>query len=66
MGIANQAKIGDGAIATAKTGIHNDIEPGAIVSGIPAIHHKLFLKVSAVYRRLPEIHQTLKKLQQGK
>ncbi|HBK65890.1 MAG TPA: UDP-3-O-(3-hydroxymyristoyl)glucosamine N-acyltransferase [Cyanobacteria bacterium UBA11159] len=66
VGIANQAKIGDGAIATAKTGIHNDIEPGAIVSGIPAIPHKLFLKVSAVYRRLPEIHQTLKKLQQGK
>lgn len=66
VGIANQAKIGDGAIATAKTGIHNDIEPGAIVSGIPAIPHKLFLKVAAVYTRLPEIHQTLKKLQRGK
>ena len=62
-GIANQAKIGDGAIASAKAGIHNDVEPGAIVSGIPALPHKHFLKVAAVYSRLPEIYQTLKQLQ---
>ncbi len=63
VGIANQAKIGDGAIASAKSGIHNDVEPGAIVSGIPAVPHKLFLKVSAIYNRLPEMYQTLKQLQ---
>ena len=63
VGIANQAKIGDGAIASAKAGIHNDVEPGAIVSGIPALPHKLFLKVAAVYSRLPEMYQTLKQLQ---
>ncbi len=63
VGIANQAKIGDGAIATAKAGIHSDVAPGTIVSGIPAIDHKLFLKVSAVYNRLPEIYQALKQLQ---
>jgi UDP-3-O-[3-hydroxymyristoyl] glucosamine N-acyltransferase len=62
-GIANQAKIGDGAIASAKAGIHNDVEAGAIVSGIPALPHKHFLKVAAVYSRLPEIYQTLKQLQ---
>jgi UDP-3-O-[3-hydroxymyristoyl] glucosamine N-acyltransferase len=63
VGIANQAKIGDGAIATAKSGIHNDVEPGAIVSGTPAVPHKLFLKVSAIYNRLPQMYQTLKQLQ---
>ena len=62
-GIANQAKIGDGAIASAKAGIHNDVEAGAIVSGIPALPHKHFLKVAAVYSRLPELYQTLKQLQ---
>jgi len=66
VGIANQAKIGDGAIVTAKAGIHNDVEPGAIVSGIPAIPHKLFLKVSAIYNRLPDMYQTLKQLQKHK
>ncbi|NES81584.1 MAG: UDP-3-O-(3-hydroxymyristoyl)glucosamine N-acyltransferase [Moorea sp. SIO2B7] len=63
VGIANQAKIGDGAIATAKTGIHNDIQPGAIVSSSPAVPHKLYLKASAIYKRLPEMYQTLKRLQ---
>ncbi|HBB30345.1 MAG TPA: UDP-3-O-(3-hydroxymyristoyl)glucosamine N-acyltransferase [Cyanobacteria bacterium UBA9273] len=66
VGIANQAKIGDGAIATAKTGIHNDVAPGTIVSGIPAIPHKLFLKVAAIYNRLPEVYQTFKQLQRSK
>jgi UDP-3-O-[3-hydroxymyristoyl] glucosamine N-acyltransferase len=66
VGIANQAKIGDGAIATAKTGVHNNVEAGAIVSGIPAVPHKLFLKVSAIYNRLPQMYQTLKELKKNK
>ena len=65
VGIANQAKIGDGAIASAKAGIHNDVEPGAIVSGTPSVPHKLFLKASAIYNRLPEMYQTLKQLQRN-
>ncbi|MEZ2238285.1 UDP-3-O-(3-hydroxymyristoyl)glucosamine N-acyltransferase [Microcoleus sp.] len=63
VGIANQAKIGDGAIATAKAGIHSDVAPGAIVTGVPAIPHKLFLKAAAVYNRLPEMYQSLRQIQ---
>lgn len=63
VGLANQAKVGDGVIASAKTGIHSDIEPGAVVSGYPAIPHKVWLKAATVYRRIPEMYQTLKQLQ---
>lgn len=63
VGIANQAKIGDGAIASAQTGIHNNVAPGEIVSGTPAVPHKVYLKVSAIYSRLPEMYRTLKQLQ---
>ncbi|MEG4494613.1 UDP-3-O-(3-hydroxymyristoyl)glucosamine N-acyltransferase [Microcoleus sp. D3_18_C4] len=63
VGIANQAKIGDGAIATAKAGIHSDVAAGAIVTGVPAIPHKLFLKAAAVYNRLPEMYQSLRQIQ---
>jgi UDP-3-O-[3-hydroxymyristoyl] glucosamine N-acyltransferase len=63
VGIANQAKIGDGAIATAQTGIPHDVAPGEIVSSSPAVPNKLYLKASAIYKRLPEMYQTLKKLQ---
>ncbi|MEM6838195.1 MAG: UDP-3-O-(3-hydroxymyristoyl)glucosamine N-acyltransferase [Cyanobacteria bacterium P01_C01_bin.120] len=62
VGISNQAKIGDGAIATAKAGVHSDVPPGEIVTGIPALPHKMFLKASAVFSRLPEMHRTLRKL----
>jgi UDP-3-O-[3-hydroxymyristoyl] glucosamine N-acyltransferase len=62
-GVANQVRIGDGAIATAKAGIHGDIAPGEIVSGNPAIPHKLFLRISVIYKRLPEIYKALKELQ---
>ncbi|MTJ14896.1 UDP-3-O-(3-hydroxymyristoyl)glucosamine N-acyltransferase [Anabaena sp. UHCC 0187] len=63
VGIANQAKVGDGAIATAQAGIISSVAPGEIVSGTPAVGHKLYLKVSAIYSRLPEIYQFFKRLQ---
>lgn len=62
-GISNQVKIGDGAVASAQTGVQSDVPPGAIVSGTPAIPHKAYLKVAAIYGRLPEMYQTLRKLQ---
>ena len=62
VGIANQAKIGDGAIASAQTGIHSNVAPGEVVSGSPAVSNSLYLKVSAIYKRLPEMYKTIKKL----
>jgi UDP-3-O-[3-hydroxymyristoyl] glucosamine N-acyltransferase len=62
VGIANQAKIGDGAIASAQAGVHGDIPPGEIVSGSPAVPHKLYLKAAVIYNRLPEIYQFFKQL----
>ncbi|MEA5550967.1 UDP-3-O-(3-hydroxymyristoyl)glucosamine N-acyltransferase [Anabaena cylindrica UHCC 0172] len=63
VGITNKVRMGDGAIASAQAGIHNNIAPGEIVSGSPAMPHKLYLKVSAVYHRLPDLYQSLKQLQ---
>ena len=63
VGVANQAEIGDGAIASAQTGIHNNIKAGETVSGSPAVPNKLYLKVSAIYKKLPEIYKVVKQLQ---
>ncbi len=63
VGVANAATIGDGAIASAKTGIHGNVEPGQLVSGYPYVDHKTYLKASAIYSRLPEMYQTVKRLQ---
>jgi len=55
-GIANQAKVGDGAIVFCKAGIHNDVEPGAII-GYPGVPISCF-KASAIYNRLPEMYES--------
>ncbi len=62
VGVANQAQIGDGAIASAQTGIHSDVKAGETVSGSPAVNNKLYLKVSAIYKKLPEIYKTVRQL----
>lgn len=62
VGISDHVKLGDDVVATAKAGIHSNVESGAIFSGYPAIPHKLFLKASAVYKRLPEMYRVLQQL----
>jgi UDP-3-O-[3-hydroxymyristoyl] glucosamine N-acyltransferase len=62
VGVSGHVKIGDGAIAIAQSGIPHDVPAGAMVSGAPAIDHKLWLKCCAVYAKLPEIAKAVRKL----
>jgi UDP-3-O-[3-hydroxymyristoyl] glucosamine N-acyltransferase len=65
VGVANQSKIGDGAIASAQTGIHGEVGPGEVVSGSPAVSNRIYLKASAIYKKLPEMYQALRRLQKS-
>ncbi len=62
VGVSGHVKIGDGAIAIAQSGIPHDVPPRAMVSGAPAIDHKLWLKCCAAYAKLPEIAKAVRKL----
>jgi UDP-3-O-[3-hydroxymyristoyl] glucosamine N-acyltransferase len=55
VGIAEKVKIGAGAIVTAQSGVMQDVSPGDMVSGYPAMPNKLWLKTSALMKRLPEL-----------
>jgi UDP-3-O-[3-hydroxymyristoyl] glucosamine N-acyltransferase len=59
VGVAGHITIGKGVVATAQTGIPNSIEPGAMVSGYPAIPNRDWLKASAIFRKLPELRKTI-------
>lgn len=63
VGIANQAEIGDGVVVSAQSGLASDVEPGAVMSGSPALPHKTWLRVATLHNRLPELYQTVKQLQ---
>jgi len=61
VGVVGHCKVGDGAIVTPQSGVAGDIEAGAIVSGAPAVGHRLWLKYSAALNRLPELVKLLRK-----
>lgn len=60
VGVSGHVKIGDGAIAIAQSGIPHDVPPGAMVSGAPAIDHKLWLRCCAAYTKLPELVKAMR------
>jgi len=62
VGVAGHLTIGDGAILTAQSGVPNDVPPGALYSGYPAIENKRWLKSVAAFNRLPELQRQLREL----
>lgn len=62
VGTAGHLEIGEGATITSKTGVHSDVPAGALQSGYPNIENKLWLKVNAALKRLPELQKTVRLL----
>jgi UDP-3-O-[3-hydroxymyristoyl] glucosamine N-acyltransferase len=60
VGVVGHCKVGEAAIVTPQSGVANDIPAGALVSGAPAVDHKLWLKYSAILPRLPEIARAVR------
>jgi UDP-3-O-[3-hydroxymyristoyl] glucosamine N-acyltransferase len=65
VGVAGHLEVGDRVIATAQTGIPNDVESGKTVSGYPAIDNRLWLRSSAVFKRLPELLKRIEALEKS-
>ncbi|MBZ5642379.1 MAG: UDP-3-O-(3-hydroxymyristoyl)glucosamine N-acyltransferase [Acidobacteriia bacterium] len=62
VGSAGHLEIGDGAIITSQSGMHLDVPAGAVRSGSPVMENKLWLKVIAAMKRLPEMQRTVRHL----
>lgn len=62
VGIAGHLKVGDDAVITAKSATSHDVEPGKVISGIPAFDNKDWLRAVAAFRRLREIERTVARL----
>lgn len=54
-GLAGHIKVGDGVKLVAQSGVISDLESGGVYAGTPAMPHRLWLKVSALMMKLPEI-----------
>ncbi|NJR67406.1 MAG: UDP-3-O-(3-hydroxymyristoyl)glucosamine N-acyltransferase [Synechococcales cyanobacterium CRU_2_2] len=62
VGISNRAKVGDGVTISSKAGIHSNVKPGSVVSGYPAIPHKVWLRAALLYERLPEMYKVFRQI----
>ncbi|HEY3972484.1 MAG TPA: UDP-3-O-(3-hydroxymyristoyl)glucosamine N-acyltransferase [Candidatus Sulfotelmatobacter sp.] len=60
VGVVGHCKVGDDAIVTPQSGVAQDVPAKALVSGAPAVDHKLWLKYSAILPRLPEIARAVR------
>jgi UDP-3-O-[3-hydroxymyristoyl] glucosamine N-acyltransferase len=58
-GISGHLTIGDSAIIGPYAGVSKDVPENQIVSGIPHMPHKIWLKVSNIIPRLPEMRKKL-------
>jgi UDP-3-O-[3-hydroxymyristoyl] glucosamine N-acyltransferase len=66
VGVVGHCTVGHDAIVTPQSGVAHDIPAGALVSGAPAVDHKLWLKYSAILPRLPELARAVRSLLSGK
>jgi UDP-3-O-[3-hydroxymyristoyl] glucosamine N-acyltransferase len=64
VGLAGHLTIGDRATITAQSGLNKDVPAGAVLSGRHAVPIRESLKVEALTRRLPEIVERLKALEE--
>ncbi len=66
VGVAGHLEIGDGVVVTAQSGIGHDVEPGKIVSGSPEMDNKVWLRSTAIFKRLPELMKRIEALEKKK
>lgn len=63
VGAAGHLTIGDRSIASAKTGINNSLPPDSQVGGYPNMDQKLFLRVTAAVKQLPQLLRRFRHLE---
>ena len=60
VGMAGHLKVGDGCRLAGRTAVIGDLEAGGVYAGNPAMPHRLWLRVSAIVSKLPELWKAYK------
>jgi len=63
VGVAGHLTIGDDAVLTAKSATSHNVEPGKMISGIPAFDNREWLRSTAAFRRLGEMQKIIRTLE---
>jgi UDP-3-O-[3-hydroxymyristoyl] glucosamine N-acyltransferase len=63
-GVDGHRKIGNNVVVAAKAGVTKDIPDNSLVSGFPAQPHERELKIQAILRKLPDLVNQIKQLEE--
>lgn len=63
-GVKDHVRLGDNSMVAAQAGVAGDLAPGSVVSGMPAIPHRQWLRASVVFAELPGLLRELRQLAQ--
>ena len=63
VGVADHLEIGEGVMIASQSGVAKSIPPGEIVSGTPTMPHRLWLRASNLFARLPEYNLRIRELE---
>jgi len=64
VGLVGHIQLGDHVIVGAKSGVSNDLKSHSVVSGIPVMNHKIWLKTQAILPHLPEFRKRIMALEE--
>ncbi|WP_299408494.1 UDP-3-O-(3-hydroxymyristoyl)glucosamine N-acyltransferase [Acaryochloris sp. IP29b_bin.148] len=64
VGISGQVTLGDRTTVAAQSGVHQSLAPDSKVAGYPAMDHRLWLRAMAAIKKLPQLGQRVKGLEQ--
>jgi UDP-3-O-[3-hydroxymyristoyl] glucosamine N-acyltransferase len=63
VGVKDHVTVGDNVRAAGGTGITKDVPANSIISGLPHMNHKDWLRLQTHLKRLPEIAERLKRIE---
>ena len=63
VGVADHARIEDGSMLAARSGVFGHL-PKGVYSGSPTLPHKEWLKATALFARLPDLQRKVKELEE--
>jgi UDP-3-O-[3-hydroxymyristoyl] glucosamine N-acyltransferase len=62
VGVVDHVEIGDNVMVGAQSGVYTDVAPNQIVSGSPPLPHRQYLRIVALWTKLPELKKELDQL----
>jgi UDP-3-O-[3-hydroxymyristoyl] glucosamine N-acyltransferase len=63
-GLVGHIHVGDGVTLAARTGVAHDIRDAGVYSGVPAMSHRLWLRVAAAQKAVPELLRRVRQLEE--